>query len=324
MQKYGIFCHSITNITDKNAKTVSEDKKQSLYKLSLLNSFRPITHNQKPFRLKLDISQNNDYLNKEKAKSERKIKSLENLDNKILLSDNANQYEFEAFLNMFKNKNEENYILFEEIFHLFNNNYEEILEILKLKNKEKINNYIIFIKNAFIFIKDFSEIFNKLKLLYNITNSSESIITTQKDKSSFNEEIIKFKYNIKKSLAIDSIHIYIYDLNSDLLILKGENEEIKYPKDKDLIGKCFMSGKPLKYIWNENNSIKSFNKDDYIFIYPIKDLENNIYGVIEAINNNFSNYNSEKNYDLNKNEEIILPFISKILGTMCIYYNYIK
>ena len=225
---------------------------------------------------------------------------------------------------MFKNKNEENYILFEEIFHLSNNNYEEILEILKLKNKEKINNYIIFIKHALIFIKDFSEIFNKLKLLYNITNSSESIITTQKDKSSFNEEIIKFKYNIKKSLAIDSIHIYIYDLNSDLLILKGENEEIKYPKDKDLIGKCFMSGKPLKYIWNENNSIKSFNKDDYIFIYPIKDLENNIYGVIEAINNNFSNYNSEKNYDLNKNEEIIMPFISKILGTMCIYYNYIK
>jgi len=316
--------NNLFNFTDKNAKTVSEDKKQSLYKLSLLNSFRPVTHNQKPFRLKLDISQNNDYLNKEKAKSERKIKSLENLDNKILLSDNINQYDFEAFLNMFKNKNEENYILFEEIFHLSNNNYEEILEILKLKNKEKINNYIIFIKHALIFIKDFSEIFNKLKLLYNITNSSESIITTQKDKSSFNEEIIKFKYNIKKSLAIDSIHIYIYDLNSDLLILKGENEEIKYPKDKDLIGKCFMSGKPLKYIWNENNSIKSFNKDDYIFIYPIKDLENNIYGVIEAINNNFSNYNSEKNYDLNKNEEIIMPFISKILGTMCIYYNYIK
>ena len=316
--------NNLFNFTDKNAKTVSEDKKQSLYKLSLLNSFRPITHNQKPFRLKLDISQNNDYLNKEKAKSERKIKSLENLDNKILLSDNINQYDFEAFLNMFKNKNEENYILFEEIFHLSNNNYEEILEILKLKNKEKINNYIIFIKHALIFIKDFSEIFNKLKLLYNITNTSESIINTQKDKSSFNEEIIKFKYNIKKSLAIDSIHIYIYDLNSDLLILKGENEEIKYPKDKDLIGKCFMSGKPLKYIWNENNSIKSFNKDDYIFIYPIKDLENNIYGVIEAINNNFSNYNSEKNYDLNKNEEIIMPFISKILGTMCIYYNYIK
>ena len=169
-----------------------------------------------------------------------------------------------------------------------------------------------------------SEIFNKLKLLYNITNSSESIIPTQKDKSSFNEEIIKFKYNIKKSLAIDSIHIYIYDPNSDLLILKGENEEIKYSKDKDLIGKCFMSGKPIKYLYNEDNSIKSVNKDDCIFIYPINDFENNIYGVIEAINNNSNNSNLEKNYILDKKIELLMSFISKAIGSMCIYYNYIK
>ena len=314
---------NLFNYNNKNTKTVSEDKKQSLYKLSLLNSFRPLTHNQKPFRLKLDISQNSDYLNKEKAKSERKIKNIENLEGKILLSNNLDQYEFETFLNIFENKNGENYILFEEISQLSNKNYDEIIEKLKCINKEKINDYIIFIKYSFIFMKDLTDIFNKLKIFYNISNTDDNIINNLKDKKSLNEEIVEFKYNIQKYLLIDSIHIYLYNPKSDLLILKGENEEIKYPKDKNLIGKCFMSGKPIKYICNEDNSIKSVNKDDCIFIYPIKDFENNIYGVIEAINKNSNNSNSEKNI-LDKKIELLMSFISKALGSMCIYYNYIK
>ena len=315
---------NLFNYNNKNTKTVSEDKKQSLYKLSLLNSFRPLTHNQKPFRLKLDISQNSDYLNKEKAKSERKIKNIENLEGKILLSNNLDQYEFETFLNIFENKNGENYILFEEISQLSNKNYDEIIEKLKCINQEKINDYIIFIKYSFIFMKDLTDIFNKLKIFYNISNTDDNIINNLKDKKSLNEEIVKFKYNIQKYLLIDSIHIYLYDPKSDLLILKGENEEIKYPKDKNLIGKCFMSGKPIKYLYNEDNSIKSVNKDDCIFIYPINDFENNIYGVIEAINKNSNNSNLEKNYILDKKIELLMSFISKAIGSMCIYYNYIK
>ena len=105
-----------------------------------------------------------------------------------------------------------------------------------------------------------------MEKFYNISNTGDNIINTLKDKKSLKEEIVKFKYNIQKYLLIDSIHIYIYDPNSDLLILKGENEEIKY----------------------SNNS------------------------------------NLDKKYIFDKKIEILLSFISKALGSMCIYYNYIK
>ena len=318
------------NFNDNSIKTVSEDKKQSLYKL---NGFRPLTHNQKPFRLKLNISQNNELIKEDKAKSQRNESDMGFIERKILSSKGLDLYEFqfEDFLNMFENKNIEEYKLFEEIYKLSNENYEEITEKVKSLTKEKINDYINFIKNSFKYIRILLEIFNKLKKFYNTTNSNENNISSTKDIKNINDELIKYKTNIQQILPCDSTHIYIYEPKSDFLILKGENEEIKFSKDEDLIGNCFKAGKPVIYEKNENspsisdsNYLKqrSFNEDDNILFYPIKDIDNNIYGVIEVINKNSDKLNKEGKYIFDKKNEIILSFISKILGTYFISYNY--
>ena len=73
----------------------------------------------------------------------------------------------------------------------------------------------------------------------------------------------------------------------------------------------------------EQNYLKqrALNKDDNILFYPIKDIDNNIYGVIEVINKNSGILNPEEKNIFDKKNEIILSFISKILGTYLIYYN---
>ena len=318
------------NYNDNSTKTVSEDKKQSLYKL---NGFRPLTHNQKPFRLKLNISQNNELIKEDKAKSQRNESDMGFIERKILSSKDLDldEFQFDDFLNMFENKNIEKYKLFEEIYKLSNENYEEIIEKVKSLTKEKINDYINFIKYSFKYIRILLEIFNKLKKFYNMANSNENNINSPKDIKNIKEELIKYKTNIQQILPCDSIYIYIYDPKSDFLILKGENEEIKFSKDENLIGNCFKAGKPVIYKKNENfPSIsdsyylkqRSLNKDDNILFYPIKDIDNNIYGVIEVINKNSDKLNQEEKYIFDKKNEIILSFISKILGTYFISYNY--
>ena len=321
--------NSLFNNNDSCSKTVSEDKKQSLYKL---NGFRPLTHNQKPFTLKLNISQNNEFNKEEKSKTERNENYFGNIEAKILSPRELDHFQFEDFLNILDDKNIEKYKLLEEICKLLSNeNYEEIIDYLKSLTKEKIEDYINFIKYSFKYIKILLEIFNKLKKFYNISNPNENNINnSSKDIKCIKEQLIKYKTNIQQILPCDSIHIYIYDPNSDFLILKGENEDLKFSKDKDLIGSCFKSGKPFIYKMKENSSFieeqkylkqRAVNKDDNILFYPIKDIDNNIYGVIEVINKNTGILNPEEKNIFDKKNEIILFFISKILGTFLIYYN---
>ena len=323
-----------TDLNYKYSKTLSEDKKQSLYKLNLLNEFRPLTHNQKPFKLKLNIGQNEENKKEEKSKSERKVNDLMNIEEKILLSNNPDIYQFESFLNLFENKNTKNYKLFEEIYDLSNENYETIIEKLNSLPREKlINDYLTFIKYSFNYMKDLLEIYHKLKTFYNITNSTENNNHTIKDKKSINNEFSKYRKIIQQILLSDNVRIYLYDPSSDLLILKGEKEELHITKDKDLIGQCFSSGKPIKYKINDNSYFgsdfsfikqNSLTKDDKLLFYPLKDIENNIHGVIEVMKKNADTQNPEDNYILDKKNEIIISFISKFLGICCFYYNYIN
>ena len=87
----------------------------------------------------------------------------------------------------------------------------------------------------------------------------------------------------------------------------------------------------IQYIVNENSiSDHIFSKeyqlylDDKLLLYPIKDIENNIYGVIEVMNKNPDLQNLEGSSILDVKNEIILSFISKTLGIFCSYYNYIN
>ena len=320
---------SLFNFTDKYSKTVLEDKKQSLYNLSTLNSFRPLSLTQKPFKLKLDISQN-ECIQEDKAKSERTIKDqVNNLDGNKNIKDN-NLYNLDSFLKLFENKKEEKYQLFKEIYDLSCMNYDKLIEKLKALTNEKINQYIRFIKYCLIFVKDLTEIFHKLNIFYNITNTVSNNTNKTLNKISLDNEIIKLKKYIQKSLACDYIHIYFYDSITDSLILKGEDKEIKFQKDKDLIGKCFSTGNILNYNTEENAAIvsdpfflqyKELNRTNKILLYPIKDLENKIHGVIEIKNNNSNISDSQSNNKFDKKIELIMSFISKTLSFYCMHFN---
>ena len=308
---------SLFNFNDKYSKTVLEDNKQSLYKLTTLNSFRPLSLTQKPFKLKLDISQN-ECIQEDKAKSERTIKDqVNNLDGNKNIKDN-NLYNLNSFLKLFENKKEEKYQLFKEIYDLSCMNYDKLIEKLKALTNEKINQYIRFIKYCLIFVKDLTEIFHKLNIFYNITNTVSNNTNKTLNKISLDNEIIKLKKYIQKSLACDYIHIYFYDSITDSLILKGEDKEIKFQKDKDLIGKCFSTGNILNYNTEENAAIvsdpfflqyKELNRTNKILLYPIKDLENKIHGVIEIKNNNSNISDSQSNNKFDKKIELPLVYI---------------
>ena len=320
---------SLFNFNDKYSKTVLEDNKQSLYKLSTLNSFRPLSLTQKPFKLKLDICQN-ECIQEDKAKSERTIKDqVNNLDGNKNIKDN-NLYNLNSFLKLFENKKEEKYQLFKEIYDLSCMNYDKLIEKLKALTNEKINQYIRFIKYCLIFVKDLTEIFHKLKIFYNIANTVSNNTNKTLNKISLDNEIIKLKKYIQKSLACDYIHIYFYDSITDSLILKGEDKEIKFQKDKDLIGKCFSTGNILNYNTEENAAIvsdpfflqyKELNRTNKILLYPIKDLENKIHGVIEIKNNNSNISDSQSNNKFDKKIELIMSFISKTLSFYCMHFN---
>ena len=320
---------SLFNFNDKYSKTVLEDNKQSLYKLSTLNSFRPLSLTQKPFKLKLDISQN-ECIQEDKAKSERTIKDqVNNLDGNKNIKDN-NLYNLDSFLKLFENKKEEKYQLFKEIYDLSCMNYDKLIEKLKALTNEKINQYIRFIKYCLIFVKDLTEIFHKLNIFYNIRNTVSNNTNKTLNKISLDNEIIKLKKYIQKSLACDYIHIYFYDSITDSLILKGEDKEIKFQKDKDLIGKCFSTGNILNYNTEENAAIvsdpfflqyKELNRTNKILLYPIKDLENKIHGVIEIKNNNSNISDSQSNNKFDKKIELIMSFISKTLSFYCMHFN---
>ena len=326
--------NSLFNLTDKSSTNYLDEKKQSIYRLSTLNGLRPLSLTQKPFRLKNNITQN-DFMNAQKTKSEREIKKIEgieqNKEENIVKSKNLEYIDFESFLNLFHNKNDEKLKIFEEIVNLFNQEYEELVEKIKSLSKEKINEYIIFIKYSLIYMKDILEIIHKLKVFYNISsNNNGNNFIKNKNNKFIQSDIIKYKNNIWQVINCDLIHIYLYDSITDNLILKGEKEEMKFPKDKDLIGKCFISGKPINYNMDKNLSIFSdpifleqmpINKSDRIFLYPIKDLENHTLGVIEAINHNSDNSNSNSKSIFDKKDEIIMSFISKTLGSFCIYSN---
>ena len=306
-EKYNLF-----NTNDKFSKTVSEDKKFFLFKQSenIANIIRPLSLNQKPFRLKINISQNEFITDKNSVKDEK------NKDNN-LVSVNEDNDIFDKFLKLFEIKENEDvnqeYRIYKEICDLSNNKNESLIEKLKSLSDDKLNEYILFIKHSIIFMKDITDIFHILNRLYNINSLEKNDNHKNFDKNNINSEFTKYSTLIKEILKCDSVFIYIYDSNTDSLILKGQKEEKKYPKDKDLIGKCYISGNIL-------NIKKDLNNKERMLIYPIKDLDNTIYGVFEA-----KDESSDKDniFNFNKKDEIIMSFISKIF-VISFKYNIIK
>ena len=78
---------------------------------------------------------------------------------------------------------------------------------------------------------------------------------------------------------------------------------------------------------SNNNS----NQINNLLIYPLKDKNDYINGIQEAINKiqekDINSYNIKYfkgKYSFNKKDEIIMSLVSKDLGNFCKYYNEIK
>ena len=328
---------SLFNLVNKNSKTLSYQNRFNKIKINSFNNFRPLSLTQKPFKIKMTINQNDLFRNKNK--NNEKIKNDNDIDSNI---SNSFIKELEYKNDENEEKNDKNKI-FNEIYNLASSKAEEIIDKVKNLSIEKIDKYSSFIIKSLKYIKDSIEIMHKLKIFYNFINSKNKInyFNDNKKEILINEEFINYREKVIKLLNCENIHIFVYDPISDYLILKGEKEEIKYEKDKDLIGLSFTSGKKVRYESDNNSPIplpkllgdNKLSKIKNLLIYPLKDSNNNIYGIIEVINkiqdkdnNNLYNNNFylKEKISFNKNDEIIISFISKDLGNFCKYYNYIK
>ena len=339
--------NNIFNLTSANAQTLINKNKVTKIKINSFSNFKPLSLIQKPF--KININQN---LFQYK-KNSNKIPKSENNKNKNIRCKNtnvslSNSFEFKQFIKELEcnniEENNDKYQIFNELYDLSSYKIDILTEKLKLIQKEKIDSYISFIKYSLKYIKDTTLLLQKFKLFHNITNNQKSKGIKNGENNyiiTLNEEFKNYKEESMKLIDCEGVYIYIYDFISDCLILKGEKEELEFQKDKDLIGLSFTSGKKIRYE-NDNNSnpinIPFFsktksNKIKNILIYPLKDKDDNIYGVIEAVNknqnkqrkiymNNIDFYLDKPIFD--KNDEIIMSLISKDLGNFCKYYNYIN
>ena len=331
----------LLNLNSKNSKTLSYQNRFNKIKINSFNNFRPLSLTQKPFKIKMSINQNDLFRNKNKNNDKIKYDNYNDIDSNCSNSF-VKDLEFKYDENEGKNDKTK---IFNEIYSLALSKKDEIIEKIKNLSIEKIGKYSAFIINSLKYIKDSAEIMHKLKIFYNFINNSKNKNNNNDNKKEIliNDEFINYREKAIKLLNCEKIHIFIYDPVLECLILKGEKEEKRFEKDRDLIGLSFTSGKKVRYEADNNSPIplpkllgdNTLNKIKNLLLYPLKDSNNKIYGISEAINkiqdkdkdnNNLYNNNFyfEEKISFNKNDEIIISFISKDLGNFCRYYNYIK
>ena len=329
------------NFRNKNSKTLSNQDRYNKIKLYSFTNFRPLSLTQKPFKIKLNISQNEIFSNKKKYDLEKvKIENNSSANNNNFNS-SSNSFEFNRYikdlenLNNFNNETKNDKIeTFNEILNLASSKREEIMPKIKSLSIEQIDKYCSFIKNSLSYLKESIEVIYKIKIFSNlISNSKNKKNKNENQKELLNDEFIYYKEELIKLLDCENIYIFIYDPIKDCLISKGEKEELKYEKDKDLIGLSFISGKKIRYETDNNSSSHPLlpiisknllNKINNLLIYPLKDKNDNINGIIEAVNKNKCKENNiyfKDKSSFNKNDEMIMSLISKYLGNFCRYYN---
>ena len=110
--------------------------------------------------------------------------------------------------------------------------------------------------------------------------------------------------NTCQILKCDRASLFVLDQISDSLILySGEGikkAQIKVPKDKGIVGACFLEGKKIRIDdaytdqrFNKEIDIRTNYKTNNILCYPLLDHDEKCFGVIEAINKYESPFNDD-------------------------------
>ena len=311
-----------------------ENKNNKFTKLKIpqLKNLMRSVPSQKPFKIKINID--NILVNKF-----NNTVSFNNKSNKFLDIDFQNmnlsdipEPEFHNFLKKLTNNlglksdnNKDANNLFRELYNLSFYKNEILNDKIKNIENDKMNIYFDIINFTIKYLVETLNLIHILRLYHNSNNFNNAAKNLN-----FNDEFKKYKEDAIKLLQCENVYIFIYDLFSDYLILKGNSIEEKFQKNKDLTGLSLSTPRKVKYDSNNKSSSillrlipeqKIENKINNILIYPIKDKNGEIHGVIEAINK-ISDPNDNKNNSFNKNDEIIMSLLSKDLGNLCRYYNY--
>lgn len=260
-------------------------------------------------------------------------------DNKNILYNGFNllvNSEFNNYIKEFENKTNYNggNKLYNELYSLTNIKDKSLLGKIKNISDENIFKYSSLINFSLKYLHNSLISIQKIKNYHKLINTET--FSNSNNINNLEDEFFKYKEKGLLLLGCERLNIYYYDSYFDCLVLKDkENNEIKFPKDKDLIGLCFTTSKKIKHDLDNSSShiptpitslqrsgVKIYN----LLIFPLKDKYNNTYGVIEAINkikNNPNKSNNDKsNFD--KNDEYILSLLSRNIGNYCRFYNSIK
>ena len=181
------------------------------------------------------------------------------------------------FLSIVNNTTQENFLKYKDHITSLINDYQEIVKLgMRMKN---------YIKCSINFEESIIE-----------GNSIKTLIETT-----------------CKILECDRASLFILDKNSDKLVFySGEGlkkAQIKVPKDKGVIGSCFMKNKVIRI--NDVYLDDRFNRDidkatNYktksILCHPLIDKNGECFGVYEAIN--------KKNSKFSEDDEELLKFLS--------------
>lgn len=285
-------------------------------KINLFSGIKPVkslkTSNKYNLNLNLNLSSDNELQSKQKiAQNPDKLKNMSSVcskdnNNSKKNTQNNNKLLLNEFNNYIKDYEvKSNYIngelIYNNLYSLTLQKDKKLLENFKSLSDENIYKYSSLINYSLKYISNITSFVHKVKYIFNnnFNNDNSNVLNIQNPYYSFlncnnlNDDFNKFKDVCKNSLNCEKVNIYLYDINTDCLILKEENNEKIYPKDKDLIGLSFTSCKKIRH---EPDSYKSkvFStmaleqrlkiKIHNLLVFPLKDKEGNVHGVIEAIN----------------------------------------
>ena len=177
--------------------------------------------------------------------------------------------------------------LLEELFK-YSQDEENFIDKINSSSYDKIFEICDFIITT---IKDYKELIKLIIRIQDFLKASESIIESILTNDFYN--IIT--NNVCSILKCEKTLVFIYDKISDMLVLyKSESLEknnIKIPKNKGIVGSVYLTGDKLKIenvnldkrFNNEIDKITNF-KTHNMLCYPLKDKNEKIFGVIQALN----------------------------------------
>ena len=339
-----------------NDNKINKNNLGNKNKINYFNGLKPFKASKTSF--KINLNYNNDKLSKPKIihifnknkpinsnDNSKENNNINNINKINIINNNINnnnEFILKEFNNFIKNyeyksnyKNAE--LIYNQLYELTLPKDKKLLENIKSLSDENIYKYSSLINYSLKYITNITSFIQKIKYLCNLNSKifcqqNKNYISYDISYGKLNEEIYKYRDKCKTLLKCEKVNIYFYDINSDCLVLKEENNEKRYPKDKGLIGLSFTSCKKIRHDPNLYNSNlisivtleqKLKMKINNLLIFPIKDREKNILGVIGVINKLKEEENNNKSF-FDKNDELLLDLLSINVGNFFKYFNIIE